>query len=79
MVTGRSVEGQRGTERYRDALQITMRCRVRDDVHGEPSPCLPVSDRGDDSLLANQSIEDVQLHAKHTVQWKYASSTDHLF
>lgn len=54
----RSVEG----ERYRDALQLTVRCRVRADVHGEPSSSLSVSDRGDDSLLANHSIEDVQLH-----------------
>lgn len=36
-------------------------------MHGEPSPSLSVSDRGDDSLLTNHSIEDVQLHVKRTI------------
>lgn len=56
-----------GTALQRELLQITMRCRVRAGVHGEPSPCLSGSDRGEDSLLASRRMEDVQLQVKRTV------------
>lgn len=58
-MSDRSVEGRR--------LQITMRCRVRADMHSEPSLCLSVSDTGNDSLLASHSMEDVQIHVKRTI------------
>lgn len=57
--------------------EITMRLRLRADVHiAPPPPCLTVSDRGDASVLASHGKECAQLHVYHSVR---RIVPDHLF